>query len=51
MARGRLTVGTLPHRIGPVRIERLGSLFAVRCPEDLNPLMREAGGIWEPDAR
>jgi hypothetical protein len=51
MARRRLTVGALPHRIGSVRIDRLGSLFAVRCPADLDPLMREAGGIWEPDSR
>lgn len=48
MARGRLTIGKLPHRIGPVEIERLGSLFALRCPHDLDPLMRAAGGIWEP---
>ena len=47
----RLSIGTLPHRIGPVEIERLGSLFALRCPHDLDPLMRAAGGIWEPDSR
>ena len=50
MARGRLTIGKLPHRIGPVEIERLGSLFALRCPADLDPLMCAAGGIWEPDS-
>jgi hypothetical protein len=30
--------------IGPVEFDRLGSLFAVRCPEDLDLLMRETGG-------
>ena len=29
----------------------LGSLFALRCPHDLDPLMHAAGGIWEPDSR
>jgi hypothetical protein len=47
----RLTIGRLPHRIGPVEIERLGSLFALRCPHDLDSLMRSAGGIWEPGSR
>jgi hypothetical protein len=39
-----MTLGTLPLRIGPVEIDRLGGLFALRCPEDLDPLMREPSG-------
>jgi hypothetical protein len=34
VARRRMTLGTLPLRIGPVEIDRLGGLFALRCPED-----------------
>jgi hypothetical protein len=41
----------LPHWIGPVEIDRLGALFAIRCPEDLAPLLREASGLWEPESR
>jgi hypothetical protein len=29
----------------------LGTLVAVRCPRDLDPLMRKAGGQWEPGSR
>ena len=26
-------------------------MIAVRCPSDLDPLMRKAGGMWEPGGR
>jgi hypothetical protein len=26
-------------------------MVAVRCPVDLAPLMRRAGGLWEPGSR
>jgi hypothetical protein len=29
----------------------VGALIAIRCPEDLSPLMRKAGGVWEPGSR
>ena len=41
----------LPARIGPVEFGTLGSMVAVRCPVDLAPIMRRAGGMWEPGTR
>jgi hypothetical protein len=29
----------------------LGGMVAVRCSADLVPLMRRAGGVWEPGTR
>ena len=26
-------------------------MVVVRCPQDLDPLMRAAGGLWEPGSR
>jgi hypothetical protein len=28
-----------------------GAYIAVRCPTDLEPLMQQAGGLWEPGSR
>ena len=44
----RLANRKLPARIGPVEFEMLGGMVAVRCPHELDPLMRKAGGLWEP---
>ena len=41
----------LPAHIGPVEFSMLGGMVAVRCPADLAPLMRRAGGTWEPGTR
>ena len=41
----------IPTRIGPVEFGTLGGMVAVRCPRDLDPLMRQAGGQWEPGSR
>jgi hypothetical protein len=41
----------LPARIGPVEFDVLGRMVAVRCPRDLDPLIRKAGGLWEPGGR
>jgi len=41
----------LPVRIGPAEFTALGALIAVRCPRDLDPLMRKAGGVWEPGGK
>jgi hypothetical protein len=41
----------LPARIGPVEFSMLGAMIAVRCPRDLDPIMRRAGGMWEPGSR
>jgi hypothetical protein len=40
----------LPARIGPAEFSTLGAMVAVRCPSDLDPWMRKAGGMWEPGA-
>jgi hypothetical protein len=41
----------LPPRIGPAEFSPLGAMVTVRCPHDLDPLMRKAGGLWEPGGR
>jgi hypothetical protein len=41
----------VPARIGPAEFGTLGALIAVRCPHDLDHLMRRAGGQWEPGSR
>ena len=41
----------IPASIGPVQFGRLGGWITVRCPRDLDPLMRRAGGEWDPGAR
>jgi hypothetical protein len=41
----------LPTRIGPAEFSTLGAMVVVRCPHDLDPLMRKAGGLWEPGGR
>ena len=41
----------MPARIGPCEFELLGAMVGVRCPGDFEPLMRKAGGQWEPGSR
>lgn len=41
----------LPTRIGPAEFSTLGRWVAVRCPSDLVPLLKKAGGVWEPGSR
>jgi hypothetical protein len=42
----------LPARIGPAEFSDFGGAYiAVRCPADLEPLIRAAGGLWEPGGR
>ena len=41
----------LPDRIGPCELGRLGAWITVCCPRDLAPLVRQAGGLWEPGSR
>jgi hypothetical protein len=41
----------LPARIGPVEFGELAGLVAVRCPRELDDVMRRAGGQWEPGTR
>jgi hypothetical protein len=36
----------VPARIGPAEFSTFGALIAVRCPHDLDHLMRRAGGQW-----
>jgi hypothetical protein len=37
--------------IGPCQFSEVGALLAVRCPQDFDPLLRQAGGVWEPGSR
>jgi hypothetical protein len=41
----------LPARIGPAEFSILGGMIAVRCPHELDDVMRRAGGRWEPGTR
>ena len=41
----------LPRRVGPVEFAMFGSMVEARCPSELAPLMRKAGGMWEPAGR
>jgi hypothetical protein len=41
----------LPTNIGPVVFGRFGGLVTVRCPRELDRLMRRAGGEWDPGGR
>lgn len=41
----------IPAHIGPCEFGRLGNWITVRCPRYLDPLMRQAGGQWEPGSR
>ena len=36
-----------PARIGLAEFGKLGQWVTVRCPRELAPLMRRAGGPWE----
>jgi hypothetical protein len=40
-------VNGLPTRIGPAEFGTLGTWITVRCPRELMPLMRRAGGVWD----
>jgi hypothetical protein len=47
-----VVVVDLPARIGPCQLSTFGAKWvAVRCPQDFDPLMRRAGGQWEPGSR
>jgi hypothetical protein len=46
-----MTALDIPARIGPVEFGELGAMVAVRCPRDLDDVMRRAGGEWEPGSR
>jgi len=50
-ARNLAEQAALPGHIGPAEFSVLGAMVAVRCPRELDPLMRKAGGMWEPDSR
>jgi hypothetical protein len=41
----------IPARIGPCELSELAGLVAIRCPRELDRLMRRAGGQWEPGSR
>jgi hypothetical protein len=42
----------LPTHIGPAEFSDFGGAYiAVRCPADLEPLIRAAGGLREPGGR
>lgn len=41
----------IPEHIGPCRFGRLGTWITVQCPPEFDPLMIQAGGVWEPNQR
>ena len=41
----------MPNRIGPAEFNVLGAMVAVRCPRDLDPMMKKAGGMWDAGSR
>ena len=42
----------LPAWIGPAEFSPFGAKWAaVRCPSDLDPLMRQVGALWEAGSR
>jgi hypothetical protein len=43
-----MTGAGIPARIGPAEFGTLGRWITVRCPCELAPLVRQAGGMWEP---
>ena len=45
------SVNRLPGRIGPAEFGTLGAWVTARCPREMAPLMRQAGGVWEPGSR
>jgi hypothetical protein len=48
----RVPIPPLPAQIGPCQLSPFGEKWiAVRCPSDLDPLMRQAGGLREPGSR
>jgi hypothetical protein len=38
-------------RVGPCEFGELGAMVAIRCPQDFDPILRQAGGVWEPGSR
>ena len=44
-------IASLPTRIGPAEFSDFCGMVAVRCPSELEPLMRQAGGEWDPGLR
>jgi len=44
-------IANLPTRIGPAEFSDFCGMVAVRCPSNLEPLMRQAGGEWDPGLR
>ena len=41
----------VPSRIGPAEFGTLGRWVTVRCPRELAPLIRRAGGQWDPGGK
>jgi hypothetical protein len=52
VARRPLSEPPLPAQIGPCQLSAFGETWVVvRCPQDYDPLTRQAGGVWEPGGR
>ena len=48
----RVPIPAMPMHIGPCQLSVFGEKWiVVRCPSDFDPLMRQAGGLWEPGSR
>ena len=52
LAEATVIDATWRRQIGPCALEAWGARWvAVRCPRELAPKMRAAGGLWEPGSR
>jgi hypothetical protein len=47
----RIAIPPLPMHIGRAEFRSSGALVAVRCPSELEPFIRSAGGEWDTGAR
>jgi hypothetical protein len=44
-------VKNIPAHVGPCAFGMLGRLVTVSCPRELDTVMRNAGGEWDPGSR
>ena len=48
----RQSICPIPRHIGPCEFSKFGLLLiAVKSPREFDPLMRQAGGEWEPGSK
>jgi hypothetical protein len=47
----RQEVPPIPEQVGACRFGRLGAWITVQCPDEFDPLLMDAGAVWEPGER